>query len=204
MRIERALTVGAALVVLTAVAGCEEGDDRSSSTDRPSTSSSPAPSGTPSAAGTTEQGFGGALPEAADTATLARYVDLFTSCKEVVPGAEYDAGDDGSDAAWGAEEAADPSWGIAERAVCKDFGHPIALLTVADMAKFQTAAKASGDRFAIGENIAVVPVGDEQIQALSNSELVFMTCEEDFAPPSGHRTEKALVDGCVLSDYWPS
>ncbi|CAL9508516.1 hypothetical protein [Streptomyces sp. enrichment culture] len=204
MRIKRALTAGAAaVVVLTATAGCEDGADKAAPNPKgPVTVASSAPPSPPS--GTTEQGFGGALPEAADTATLARYVDLFTSCKEVVPGESYDATDDGSDAAWGAEEAADPSWGIAERAVCRDFTYPIALLTVADMAKFQTAAKASGDRFAIGENIAVVPVGDEQIQALSHSELVFLTCEDDFAPPSGYRTEKALVDGCVLSDYWPS
>jgi hypothetical protein len=202
MRIKRALTVGATVVALTATAGCDDGEDKTSGTKGPAQIPSSAPPSRPS--GTTEQGFGGALPEAADIATLARYVDLFTSCKEVVPGEEYDADDDGSDAAWGAEEAADPAWGIEERAVCKDFSHPIALLTVSDMGKFQTAAKASGDRFAIGENIAVVPVGDEQIQALSNSELVFLTCEEDFAPPSGYRTEKALIDGCVLSDYWPT
>ncbi|GGX40110.1 hypothetical protein [Streptomyces noursei] len=53
--------------------------------------------------------------------TLARQIDLFTSCKEVKPGTEYDAYHDGMDAAWGTQEAADPSWGIKERAVCKDF-----------------------------------------------------------------------------------
>jgi hypothetical protein len=31
-----------------------------------------------------------------------------------------------------------------------------------------------------------------------------LTCDPDFSPPSGYRTEKALVDGCVLSDYFPS
>jgi hypothetical protein len=88
--------------------------------------------------------------------------------------------------------------------VCKDFRHPIALLTVSDMTKFQTRARASGDEFAIGENIAVVPVGDDQVEALSNSELVFLTCDADFSAPSGYRTEPALVDGCTLSDYWLS
>ncbi|POX52574.1 hypothetical protein C3489_17845 [Streptomyces sp. Ru71] len=136
--------------------------------------------------------------------TLARYVDLFTSCKEVQPGTQYDAAHDGSDAAWGAQEAADPAWGIRERAVCKDFEHPIALLLVSDMRKFQTAAKKNNDLFAVGKNYAVVPVGDDQIQALSPSGLAFLTCDPDFSPPSGHRTEKALVDGCVLSDYFPS
>lgn len=88
--------------------------------------------------------------------------------------------------------------------MCKDFTYPIALLTVSDMTKFQTAAKANGDEFAIGENIAFVPVGDEQVEALSNSELVFLSCDPVFAPASGYRTEPALVDGCVLSDYRPS
>jgi hypothetical protein len=144
------------------------------------------------------------LPEAADIATLARYVDLYTSCKEVQSGEDYDAGHDGDDTAWGEEEAADPAWGIEERAACKDFGHPIALLTVADMRKFETAAKQSGDVFAVGEDFAVVPVGDDQVSALSQSEMAFLSCDPDFDPPSGYRTEPALVDGCVLSDYYPS
>ncbi|MFF8969040.1 hypothetical protein [Streptomyces sp. NPDC014995] len=214
MRIKRALTVGVTLVALTAVVGCEDDGDGAAGTDKaaatPDRARTTAPAdgdtagGDTAGGGTTEQGFGGALPEASDTATLARYVDLYTSCKEVRTGDEYDANHDGSDTAWGSEEAADPSWGVQERAVCKDFTYPIALLTVSDMTKFQTAAKASGDEFAIGENIAVVPVGDEQVEALSNSELVFLSCDPDFAPPSGYRTEPALVDGCVLSDYWPS
>ncbi|MFI6034216.1 hypothetical protein ACIBBD_08630 [Streptomyces sp. NPDC051315] len=220
MRIGRALTVGVTLLTLTVVTGC--GGDDGTTTDNgaeaaatPDRARTTAPAGgdtagdgttggSSTAGGTTEQGFDGALPEASDIATLARYVDLFTSCKEVETGDAYDAGHDASDAAWGSQEAADASWGIGERAVCKDFTYPIALLTVSDMRTFQTAAKAAGDEFAVGENIAVVPVGDEQVEALSNSELVFLSCDPDFAPPSGYRTESALVDGCVLSDYWPA
>ncbi|ANZ14244.1 hypothetical protein SNOUR_04620 [Streptomyces noursei ATCC 11455] len=72
------------------------------------------------------------------------------------------------------------------------------------MRKFQTAVKKANAPFAIGKNYAVVPVGDDQIEALSPSGLAFLTCAPDFSPPSGHRTEKALVDGCVLSDYFPT
>ncbi|MFD7135270.1 hypothetical protein [Streptomyces sp. NPDC059894] len=209
MGIRRVLTVGITLVALTAVTGCEDDDsaaaDTTGATTAPSWARTTEPAtGSVSGAGTTEQGFDGALPEATDTTALARYVDLYTSCKEVETGDAYDAGHDGSATAWGTEEAADPAWGITDRAVCKDFTYPIALLTVSDMKKFETQAKASGDEFAVGENIVVVPVGDDQVEALSHSELAFFTCDEDFAPPSDYRTESALVDGCVLSDYWES
>ncbi|MEU5304162.1 hypothetical protein ACH4YO_14470 [Streptomyces noursei] len=226
MRSTRALAVGAALAALMASAGCDgktdsagpDGDGKSptatassppsgdkASPGRPGSSGSGGNSGSSSSSGsTTEQGFSGALPEASDMDTLARQIDLFTSCKEVKPGTEYDASHDGTDAAWGTQEAADPSWGIKERAVCKDFRHPIALLLISDMRKFQTAAKKANAPFAIGKNYAVVPVGDDQIEALSPSGLAFLTCAPDFSPPSGHRTEKALVDGCVLSDYFPT
>ncbi|MGV9890884.1 hypothetical protein [Streptomyces sp. NPDC003395] len=223
MHFKRALAVAATLVALTATAGCG-GDGTSAATGGtptgPAGGGSAAPAATAGATGTagsdgdgtvssgggraTEQGFGGELPEASDMDALARHVDLFTSCKEVQPGPQYDAAHDGSDAAWGAQEASDPSWGIKERAVCKDLEHPIALLLISDMRAFQTAAKKSNDRFAVGRNYAVVPVGDDQVQALSPSGLAFLTCDPDFSAPSGHRTEKALVDGCVLSDYFPS
>ncbi|MFF9244358.1 hypothetical protein ACF1AL_36680 [Streptomyces sp. NPDC014801] len=231
MHFKRALAVAATLVALTATAGCG-GDGTSAATGGtptgPAGGGSAAPAATAGATGTagsdgdgtvssdgdgtagsgggraTEQGFGGELPEASDMDALARHVDLFTSCKEVQPGPQYDAAHDGSDAAWGAQEASDPSWGIKERAVCKDLEHPIALLLISDMRAFQTAAKKSNDRFAVGRNYAVVPVGDDQVQALSQSGLAFLTCDPDFSAPSGHRTEKALVDGCVLSDYFPS
>lgn len=222
MHFKRALAVAATLVALTATAGCG-GDGTSAATGGTPTGpvggGSAAPAATAGATGTagsdgdgtvgsggtsTEQGFGGELPEASDMDALARHVDLFTSCKEVQPGPQYDAAHDGSDAAWGAQEASDPSWGIKERAVCTDLEHPIALLLISDMRAFQTAAKKSNDRFAVGRNYAVVPVGDDQVQALSPSGLAFLTCDPDFSAPSGHRTEKALVDGCVLSDYFPS
>ncbi|MFF6995400.1 hypothetical protein ACFY93_10630 [Streptomyces sp. NPDC008313] len=194
---------------MTVSAGCDDNDDSAghggSSASRADGPASPAPAGEAgSGAGTTEQGFGGDLPEASDMDALARNVDLFTSCKDVQPGSEYDASHDDSAAAWGAREVADPSWGIKERAVCNDSRHPIALLLISDMRKFQTAAKKSGDLFAVGKNYAVVPVGDDQIEALSPSGLALLTCDPDFSPPSGHRTEDALVEGCVLSDYFPT
>ncbi|WP_264933458.1 hypothetical protein [Streptomyces sp. A012304] len=212
MRIRRALTLGVTLVALTAVTACDNDDADAADAPgeavvtpdwaRPTATEDDTTADGGGNGGVTEQGFDGALPEAADIESLARYVDLYTSCKEVQTGEDYDASHDSMDAAWGEEEAADPAWGIKERAACKDRTYPIALLTVSDMKKFQTMAKASGDKFAIGENIAVVPVGDTQVRALSHSELVFLTCDPDFSPPSGYRTEPALVDGCVLSDYW--
>lgn len=82
-------------------------------------------------------------------------------------------------------------------------GPPIALLVVPDMKKFQTAARSSGDEFLVGENFAVVPVGDEAIRSLQQSGLRFLTCDADLAVPSGFEKEPALVDGCVLTNYVP-
>ncbi|MEV0976158.1 hypothetical protein [Streptomyces sp. NPDC049915] len=191
-------------MALAATAGCGGGTSAASGAEQAVPGSSSAGPAGAGGEGATEQGFGGDLSEASDMDTLSRYIDVFTSCKDVVPGAEYDAGHGAEDTAWGTQEAADPSWGIKERAVCKDFRHPIALLLVSDMRKFQTAAKKNNDLSAIGRNYAVVPVGDDQIEALSPSGLAFLTCDPDFSPPSGHRTEKALVDGCVLSGYFPA
>ncbi|MEU5280367.1 hypothetical protein AB0G87_28595 [Streptomyces asoensis] len=198
MRIKRALAIGATLVAFTAVAGCGGDDDKG---DGGTGGKSPAAS----SSGVTGQDAGGGLPKAADLASIAYYVNKHTSCLDLKTGADYDANHDGDRTAWGADEASDPAWGIKERGVCSDgAGDPLALLSLADMKKFQTAAKANNEQFLVGQDFAVVPVGDQAIQELQKSELLFLTCDPDFSAPSGFQKSPGLVDGCVLSNYFSS
>ncbi|MDX2679446.1 hypothetical protein [Streptomyces soliscabiei] len=195
MRFRKALTIGTTLIAFTAVTGCGSNDDKgeNSGSESPAASSS----------GSTGQDAGGGLPKAADLASIAYYVNKYTSCLDLKTGADYDVNHDGDRTAWGADEAADPSWGIKERGVCSDgSGAPVALLSVADMKKFQTAAKANNDKFLVGQDFAVIPVGSQAIQELQKSELLFLTCDPDFSAPSGFQKSPALVDGCALSNYF--
>ncbi|MFE6824952.1 hypothetical protein [Streptomyces sp. NPDC057690] len=208
MRLSRSLATGAAaLALLATLSGCgsdsESGSGAKTGADSVFGSDGGSETGSDSGAdGDSGQTTTGGLPQASDTASVADYLNPYTPCQDVATGDEYDSGHDGD--AWGTDESEDPAWGIEERAVCTDgSGRPIALLTVSDMKKFQTAAKASGDEFLVGEDFAVVPVGDEAIRSLRQSGLRFLTCDADLAVPSGFEKEPALVDGCVLTNYVP-
>ncbi|MFF1543698.1 hypothetical protein [Streptomyces sp. NPDC058291] len=207
MRLGTALTTGITLVALTAVAACgssEDGGDDAKSTPAATTATSAAEDdGSGGGASTASAG----LPEAADMAAIAGYLNRYTPCQDLMTGGDYDAGLDGDEAdddtAWGTDEADDPAWSIEERGVCTDgSGRPIALLSVSDMRKFQTAVKASGDKFLVGENFAVVPVDADAIHRLRQSDLRFLACDADLAVPSGSEKKPALVDGCVLTDHF--
>ncbi|MFE7933818.1 hypothetical protein ACFU6S_34900 [Streptomyces sp. NPDC057456] len=202
MRLSRSLATGAAaLALLTALSGCGSDSD-SGSGAKTGADSVFGSDGSGSSGDGTEQTTAGGLPTASDTASIASYLDEYTPCQDVATGDEYDSGSDGD--AWGTDESEDPAWGIEERAVCTDgSGQPIALLTVPDMQKFQTAAKSSGDEFLVGEDFAVVPVGDEAIRGLQQSDLRFLSCDADLVVPSGFEKEPTLVDGCVLTNYVP-
>ncbi|MFF0001605.1 hypothetical protein [Streptomyces avermitilis] len=139
------------------------------------------------------------LPSAGDMASIAYYLNKHTSCLDLT--AEADATD------YLVEEAGDPAWGIKERASCEgEDGGNITLFTLEDMKKFQTAVKKDDDRpaFAVGRDFAVVPENDTTVQQLSSSEMMFLTCDPDFTVPSGYKKVSGLVDGCVLSDYFPT
>ncbi|MET7605105.1 hypothetical protein ABZS96_21755 [Streptomyces avermitilis] len=194
MRFHRAVVSGAvALAALTALTGCgghdSDGDGKSGgSTDQ----------------GTSQQA---GLPKASDMASIAYYLNKYASCLDLTTGEEYDASDEvEKNPAWGEDEAADASWGIKERAVCTDkYSDAIALLTVPDMKKFQTAAKKDGYAdFLIGQDFAIVPVDRRTIEELKASDLRYLTCDPDTRFPSGFEKKAGLVDGCVLSDYFPS
>lgn len=204
VRLSRSLATGAAaLALLATLSGCgsdsESGSGAGTGADSVFGSDADSDGGSDGGSG---QATTGGLPRASDTESVASYLNRYTPCQGVVTGDEYDSGHDGD--AWGTDESEDPAWGIEERAVCTDGSdRPIALLTVSDMKEFQTAAKASGDEFLVGEDFAVVPVGDEAVRGLQQSDLRFLTCDADLAVPSGFEKEPALVDGCVLTNYVP-
>ncbi|MER5586410.1 hypothetical protein ABT090_32865 [Streptomyces asoensis] len=208
VRLSTSLATGAAaLTLLVTLSGCgsdsDSGSGAKTGADSVFGSDGSADGGSVTGGGDSSgQSTADGLPRASDAASVAEYLNRYTPCQDVATGDDYDAQDDGE--AWGTDEAEDPAWGIEERAVCTDgSGGPIALLIAPDMKKFQTAAKSSGDKFLIGEDFAVVPVGDEAIRSLQPSGLRFLTCEADLAVPSGFEKEPALVGGCVLTNYVP-
>ncbi|MEU9467753.1 hypothetical protein AB0D78_14030 [Streptomyces avermitilis] len=190
MRFQRAVAGGAvALAALTALTGCGSDGDGTSGAG-------------PDKGGSQQAG----LPEASDMASIAYYLNKYASCLDLTTGEEYDASAEvEKNPAWGEDEAEDPSWGIKERAVCTDkYSDAITLLTVPDMKKFQTAAKKDGHAdFLIGQDFAIVPVDRRTIEELKASDLRYLTCDPDTRFPSGYEKKAGLVDGCVLSDYFP-
>ncbi|MEU6088428.1 hypothetical protein ABZ865_16675 [Streptomyces sp. NPDC047085] len=176
MRVTRALAIGVGVAALTATAGCGGKD-------------------------TADSG----LPEAKDVASVAKYVSAYTTCEAVQSGDAYDTNRTGENYSWGAGGEVDaPSWGIKERAVCKDAsGDAITLLITPDMRKFQSAVKKNHEKLLVGQDFAVVPTGNDAIRGLTTSDLRLLTCDPDFSVPSGYTKKAALVDGCVLTDYLP-
>ncbi|MFD5450431.1 hypothetical protein [Streptomyces sp. NPDC127100] len=209
MRNRRALTIGVALIALGALGACQNGDeDGPGAAVGSSTGTGTGDDGrraeSGADAGSEERPAAGDLPQAADMASIEYYLNKYTECLDLTAGEDYSRSGGGT--AWGEEEAADASWGITQRAVCQDGDNrPIALLSVPDMTKFQTAALKDGHAvFYVGQDFAVVPVGDDTIRELEPSDLAFLTCDPDFSVPSGYRTWPGAVEGCVLTDYVPS
>ncbi|MEI5526573.1 hypothetical protein WB401_28670 [Streptomyces brasiliscabiei] len=199
MRLKQALAVCATLVALTSVTACGGNDgvgEQGGGKEGANT------------AGTTAQADESTLPEAADMASIAQYVKQYMSCESLQSGEKYDSIHSSSNDSWGVVEAADPSWsdwGIKERAVCTDdSSHPVTLLSIQDIKKFQSSVKRDNWQFMVGSDFAVMPFGDEAYQALQQSDLKLLTCDPEFTPLRGFTEEPAAVDGCVLSNYFPS
>lgn len=198
MRIRRAVTVGALLLMTATLTACD--DDAAggnSDGDGRTGASTGAGSGAPKSNG---------LPEASDMASIAYFLNQHGSCLDLKTGAEYD---DSSladhDPAWGDEKMTrDPAWGIKDRAVCRDdYDDSSTLLVLSDMKKFQTAMHAENyGSILIGKNFAVAPGGAETIADLKTSGLVTLSCDPERQIPSGYKQEPAQVDGCVLTNYY--
>ncbi|KQX80615.1 hypothetical protein [Streptomyces sp. Root1310] len=202
MRIRRAITIGALLLMSVSLTAC--GDD-SDAGDNDGDGKSSASTGSGKGGGGSETAST-ELPEASDMATLAYFLNEHASCLDLKAGAEYDDSNYAdTDPAWGEESMTqDPAWGIKERAVCMDkYNDANTLLLLSDMKKFQTSIKERNySSILIGKDFAVDPGDAQTIQELKTSGLKTLHCSAEHPIPSGYKQEPALVAGCVLTDYY--
>ncbi|WP_327184219.1 hypothetical protein [Streptomyces sp. NBC_01334] len=204
MRIRRAITIGALLLMSASLTACGGDDSDAGNSDGDGKNSASASTG--AGKGDSGESASTELPEASDMASIAYYLNQYGSCLDLTPGAEYD---DSSladhDPAWGDDNMTrDPAWGIKERAVCRDnYDDSSTLLVLSDMKKFQTSMHAENyGSILIGKNFAVEPGGTETIEDLKASGLVALSCDPERQIPSGYKQEPAQVDGCVLTNYY--
>ncbi|MDR6976420.1 hypothetical protein J2X68_003111 [Streptomyces sp. 3330] len=202
MRIRRAITIGAVLLMSASMTACGGDDSDAGNSDGDGKSSASTGSGKGDGSGTAST----ELPEASDMASLAYFLNEHASCLDLKTGAEYDDSNyTDTDPAWGEENMTqDPAWGIKERAVCMDkYNDANTLLLLSDMKKFQTSIKERNyGSILIGENVAVDPGDAQTVQELKTSGLKTLHCDAEQPIPSGYQQEPALVAGCVLTDYY--
>ncbi|MCX5376286.1 hypothetical protein [Streptomyces sp. NBC_00091] len=203
MRLQRILAATAALAALTTLAtACED----------------PAKPGPPAASPTaTATASAQASPAAGSApATLAgaqAHVQKYTSCENLSTDPN-----DRRVALSGFIGAGD--WSITERGVCTDKKAPgeIVLFLTPDMKAFQQAAKdhatkliAEGredyglaSRMVVGKTFALTALKTRTAVSLvdpPNSDLRILSCNPNVYVPEGFKKEKALVEGCILTDY---
>lgn len=204
MRIKRALTIGALLLMSTSIAACGGDDDKGKSSEKAS-----AGAGKEAGGGETSgEEPSGELPSASDMASIEYFLNQHASCLDLQLGTDYDFSIQADRyPAWGnTEMPKDPEWAIKERAVCRDtYGHPITMVLISNMKQFQTTmvAKNYGGML-IGKDFAVHPLDDETTLALRTSGLKYLACDPEFEVPSGYEQEPAQVDGCVVTTYIPT
>ncbi|MFD9116639.1 hypothetical protein [Streptomyces bottropensis] len=204
MRIKRALTIGALLLMSTSVAACGGDDDKSAASEKAS-----AGAGKETGGGKADgQETGGDLPSASDMASIEYFLNQSVGCLDLMTGRDYDNSSLAErEPAWGdSSMLKDPAWAIKERAVCKDkYDDIVTLVLTSDMKQFQTTMKEKGySGILVGKDFAVDPDDGQTTQDLKTSGLVYLSCDPEFEIPSGYKKEPALVDGCLLTDHFPS
>ncbi|MEU6088418.1 hypothetical protein ABZ865_16625 [Streptomyces sp. NPDC047085] len=217
MRKLRPLTT-AALVLVLATTAVACGDDAGTGQGGGNGTASGAPSGAvgdPGADGNGKAAVAG-LAKVADMNGVAKLVSSATGCeglsrdKEDVL-ANID-GEGDSNGAAAKIAATDKAFSIKDRATCSgDISNEEyhKLMLVNDMTAFQTAYKnyqrSEGDtdtRYYVGQNFAVeLNARSSDREALVRAGTLGINCSPNFVPPAGFRSEPALVDGCVLTDY---
>ncbi|MFD7319500.1 hypothetical protein ACFV9D_00160 [Streptomyces sp. NPDC059875] len=192
MHFKRILAATATLAALATLTACEDGDS-----DR-----------TTGVTGPTSSADGGADADSLEQAQV--YVQRYASCERM--------GTDPNDSRLPLTDLTTVGkWAVTARGVCSDRverGEIIFYLT-SDMKAFQEGYKqrvlakiAAGDatyglfsRVLVGKNFAVTPTETKTALKLSRSDLRVLTCNPTAPVPEGYKREKALVDGCVLSDF---
>ncbi|ARZ72015.1 hypothetical protein SMD11_6439 [Streptomyces albireticuli] len=113
------------------------------------------------------------------------------------------------------------AWGVRERGICGEPGgarraHGLVWLdTVHDMLAFQNREKAAQlaelkengriratrSKVLIGTDIAVETNDQASRHGLYQQQFLHLNCRPGFTAPEGYRLEKAVVKGCVLTNY---
>ncbi|MFJ7065950.1 hypothetical protein [Streptomyces sp. NPDC101115] len=195
MHLKRIRTTLAALTALTALSALTACEDS-------------APDGAPAAGSPTAVADKGA--DAASLEQAQNYVRRYASCE--------DMGTDPNDHRLPLLDLTTVGkWSVTERGVCSDRVErgEIVFYMAADMKAFQEGYKkrvmakiAAGNatyglfsRVFVGKNFAVTPTETKTALKLSRSDLRILTCNPTATVPEGYKREKALVEGCVLSDF---
>ncbi|MFD0359669.1 hypothetical protein ACFVHW_38935 [Streptomyces sp. NPDC127110] len=205
MRLQRIITATAALAALTTLAtACEDPAKPAKPAASPLASPSAPAAASPTAAGTGT----GAAP--ATLAEAQAYIRKYTPCEDL----SSDPND--SRVNLSGYNPVGTS-GITERGVCsgeKAQGE-IVIHMISDMKANQQAEKdhvtkrlAEGywdaglyDPVFYGKTFTAFSRKTETALALAKSDLRALVCNPDFTVPEGYKKEKALVDGCVLTDF---
>ncbi|MCX5194755.1 hypothetical protein OOK31_12745 [Streptomyces sp. NBC_00249] len=207
MRLQRIFAATAALASLTALAtACEDpakaGPPATAPTATPGATAEASPAAQASPAGK------GAAP--ASLAEAQAYVQKYTSCENL----STDPNDSRVNLAGYIPVG---TWSVTERGICSDKNEhgEIVFDMVSDMKAHQQAYKdriaqrlAEGywdaglyDQIVVGKSFALTATKTGTTLALVKSDLRVLVCNPDFAVPEGYKKEKALVDGCVLTDF---
>lgn len=203
MRFGGMLAVGAVIVALATVSGCGNGD--SGGIDSVGNGIGGEGSSGSSDGYGQSAGSGGRLadaeppprPSAATMADLETFVSQRTTCADLHMEDSLD--EDDPDA-----ESVGKGWGIKERAVCWDEErNDVTLMSIDDMKAFQVQAKKHHDSgYLLGQDFAVTG-HSVTTENLKDSGLLALICDAETRIPSGYKKEKALVDGCTLTDFIP-
>ncbi|MFG2711442.1 hypothetical protein ACGFX2_12895 [Streptomyces goshikiensis] len=195
MRIQRILTTTAATLTCLATLSACEGDAGGGAVAGPAAPAASAP-----AAARDVDGLTGAQ----------QYLRQYTSCEDLsaapddprLPSTEF---------------TGVGKWSVTERGVCSDRPErgDVILYVPSDMKEFQTRYKqrvmdriAAGDgdyglfsRVFVGKGFVATPTKTKTALALARSEMRILTCNPTAPVPEGYKREKALVEGCQLSDF---
>ncbi|MFJ9811316.1 hypothetical protein ACIRTB_24135 [Streptomyces sp. NPDC101158] len=209
MRTKPLLALASSLLALATVTACGGGGDTTLD-DALGNNQAPARNGgTDGSGGSDGDGTAGVafeLPKAGSMARAAEIVGTYTDCADL-------STDPDDDDFFPGDETYDERWGVTERGAC---GRGTRIFMFRDLQTFQATYKADLDedrkespnkghrgKFLLGQDFAVLPAQKAVIRAaIQPGGLMILNCHPDFAPPSGYRKDPALVEGCVLTNYF--
>ncbi|WP_329206550.1 hypothetical protein OG893_19535 [Streptomyces sp. NBC_01696] len=192
MRLRCMVAAGAAVLALAAVSGCggsAEGGGVPADGDGQSAGSG---------GRLMDGGTDGHRPQAATMADIETFVSQRTTCTDLHMEDKDSEHEDDPEAV-----GVGKLWGIKERGVCwGDDRNGVTLMSVDDMKSFQTQAKKHEQDgwYLLGEDF-VVTGGSTTRGDLKGSGILAFVCDPEDPIPSGYKKEKALVDGCTLTDF---